>query len=93
MNGVFYDTGIQAYNSGAQYFLDHGFAAVEMDGMVTLFAVFPQEIADIELSGVSSFGTTTGKMPLAGLENDRHWFGYTGFDGAGGRCQCGAPIF
>ncbi|MBC7367726.1 MAG: hypothetical protein H7343_13100 [Undibacterium sp.] len=94
INGVFLNTGLTAYESGARHMAANGFAAVESHGGINLYAVFEHPMAFIERRGVSGCLTTTGKMPMADRPAQRHWFGYTGFDGLSGTCaQCGTRIF
>ncbi len=94
INGVFLNTGVTAYESGARYLAANGFATVESHGGINLYAVFERPVAFIERHGVSGCPTTTGKMPMADQPARRHWFGCTGFDGLSGTCaQCGTGIF
>ncbi len=94
VNGVFLNTDLPAYESGAAFIAARGFAAVESGGGINLYAVFDHPIAVVEHRGISGQLTTTGKMPMADRPDRRHWFGYTGFDGSGGACaRCQTPIF
>ena len=87
---VFLDSGVDAYNRGAQEFGVRGWAGFESDGQIVMFAALTGPFATMENRGVSTTPTSTGKMVLCHLPPHRHYFGVSGRPGSNPVCNdCG----
>jgi hypothetical protein len=94
INGIFFNTGADYYNSGGRQIGKSGIVEVQTNGGLNAYLDFGTQIGRIECSGITSGASALGKAVLINNPIHVHRFPATGFGSASGSCAvCRSQLF